>query len=55
MPSLESALLFTALLTTFPFSIAQMEVALDQEDIEAFSLWMCLACLIASVPFIVWP
>lgn len=54
MPSLESALLFTLLFTTFPFSIAQMEVALDQEDIEAFSLWMCLACLIANVPFVVW-
>lgn len=54
MPSLESALIFTLLITTFPFSMAQMEVALDQEDMEAFYLWMCLACLVAGVPFIVW-
>ena len=54
MPSLESALLFTVLITTLPFSMAQMEVALNQEDMEGFCLWMCLACLVAGAPFIVW-
>ena len=51
MPSLEYAFVFTLLLVSFPFSMTQMEVALDQEDIEAFCLWLCLACLFSGLPF----
>lgn len=55
MPSLESALFFTLPIATFLFSIAQMEVAQDPEDPEAFYLWMYLTYLAANVPFTIWP
>ena len=53
MPSLETALIFTLLIIILPFSVVQMQVALVQEDGEAFYLWICLGCLVAAFGFVV--
>ena len=53
MPSIETALFFTLVITTFPFSMVQMQLAFAQEDREAFYLWMCLGCLVAAFGFVV--
>jgi hypothetical protein len=50
----EYAFVFALVLTVLPFSIVQMEVALNQEgDVEAFCLWVCIAGLMAGLPFMV--
>lgn len=53
MPSLETALIFTLLIIIVPFSVVQMQVALTQEDREAFYLWMCLGCLVTAFGFVI--
>ncbi len=51
MSASESAVLLVLLLLLFPFSILQMASALDQEDLEGFYIWTCVACFIAGLPF----
>lgn len=40
--------------TVLPFSIAQIEIALNQDgDLERFCLWVCIASVVAGLPFMV--
>jgi hypothetical protein len=41
------------ILIVFPFSINQMRVALDREDIESFSIWVFIAAFVAGLPFMI--
>ena len=50
MTGIEYGLVIVLLLAVFPFSMAQMGVALDQEDIESFFAWTCIASSIAGLP-----
>ncbi|GET40795.1 hypothetical protein [Microseira wollei] len=51
MSASESAVVLLLLLLLFPFSIRQMGSALDQEDIEGFYIWTCVASFLAGLPF----
>lgn len=51
MSASESAVLLLLLLLLFPFSIVQMGSALDQEDLEGFYIWTCVASFLAGLPF----
>ncbi|HAX79419.1 MAG TPA: hypothetical protein DCY88_27230 [Cyanobacteria bacterium UBA11372] len=51
MSASESAVFLMLLLLLFPFSIVQMKSALDQEDLEGFYIWTCVASFIAGLPF----
>ncbi|GAB4195890.1 MAG: hypothetical protein Fur006_42810 [Coleofasciculaceae cyanobacterium] len=42
---------YALLLTAFPFSIFFISVAIGQADILSFYFWVCIACLVASLPF----
>ena len=42
---------FLILTVIFPFSMIQMGAALDEEDLEGFCLWTCVASFIAGLPF----
>ena len=42
---------YALLLTAFPFSIFFISVAIGQADILSFYFWICIACLVASLPF----
>jgi hypothetical protein len=53
MSGLEYTVLLLLLLVLFPFSLIQMRVSLDQEDMEGFCIWTCLASFIAGLPFMV--
>jgi hypothetical protein len=54
MSFVEYAFVFALVLTVLPFAMVQMEVSLNQdEDVEAFCLWVCLAGLMAGLPFMV--
>ncbi|MCA1992446.1 MAG: hypothetical protein LDL41_10480 [Coleofasciculus sp. S288] len=53
MLSLEIAFVLILLLMVFPFTMVQMRAAIDQEDIEVFYIWMCVASAIAGLPFMV--
>lgn len=53
MTRLESASVLMLLLVVFPFAIFQMGAALEQEDIEVFYIWTCVASLIAGLPFMI--
>lgn len=37
----------------YPFAMLQIGSALDQEDLEGFCLWTCLASIICGLPLIV--
>jgi hypothetical protein len=50
MLSLDYLLVLSLSLITFPFSMSQLEAALEQEDLEAFCLWLCLAGFGAGLP-----
>ncbi|WP_445636356.1 hypothetical protein NSTC745_01245 [Nostoc sp. DSM 114161] len=45
---------FVALLTALLSSMKQMSVALDELDIERFTLWTGIASVIAGIPAILW-
>lgn len=53
MTRLESASVLMLLLVVFPFAIFQMGAALEQEDIEVFYIWTCVASFIAGLPFMI--
>lgn len=53
MTVLQYALIVCLLLIGFPFSINQMRVALDREDIESFSIWVFVASMVAGLPFMI--
>ncbi|MDX2099374.1 MAG: hypothetical protein SFW36_16470 [Leptolyngbyaceae cyanobacterium bins.59] len=50
MVSFEYALMSVLVVTAFPFSMVQMGVSLDEADLEGFSLWVCIASLLAGIP-----
>lgn len=50
MMGLEYAFVLVLLLAVFPFSMTQMGVALDEEDMEGFFVWTCIASSIAGLP-----
>lgn len=50
MLALEYIVIAALLLVIFPFSRVQIGTALEQEDIEAFCVWTCLASAIAGLP-----
>lgn len=52
MPGIEYAFVIVLLLAVFPFAMAQMGAALDEEDIESFFAWTCVASSIAGLPFV---
>ncbi|BAY75456.1 hypothetical protein NIES25_19010 [Nostoc linckia NIES-25] len=45
---------FLVLLTALLSAIKQMSVALDELDIERFTLWTGIASVIAGIPAILW-
>lgn len=53
MTAIQYALVSCLLLIVFPFSLNQMRVALDREDIESFSLWVFIASIIAGLPLMI--
>lgn len=53
MLTLDYLLVLTLSLATFPFSMSQIKAALEQEDLEAFCLWLCLAGFGAGLPLFV--
>lgn len=50
MLALEYIVMAPLLLILFPLSMIQMGTALEQEDIEAFCVWIGLASTIAGLP-----
>lgn len=53
MSLLEYALIIASLWIVFPFSIIQMKVALNREDINSFSMWVFITCFVAGLPFMI--
>jgi hypothetical protein len=53
MPSLDYLLVLALSLVTFSFSTSQIKAALEQEDLEAVCLWLCLAGFGAGLPLFV--
>ncbi|GAB4368201.1 MAG: hypothetical protein Kow00121_07140 [Elainellaceae cyanobacterium] len=52
MTGLESLCIFALVLIAFPFSLVQLEIALNQNyDMEAFTLWTFIAGMMAGIPF----
>ncbi|MEA5622493.1 hypothetical protein [Nostoc sp. UHCC 0251] len=45
---------FVLLLTALVLAIKEMSVALDEVDIERFTLWTGIASVIAGLPMILW-
>ncbi|MFN6484803.1 MULTISPECIES: hypothetical protein [unclassified Nostoc] len=45
---------FVLLLVMLLLAIKQMSVALDEVDIERFTLWTGIASVIAGLPIILW-
>jgi hypothetical protein len=45
---------FVVLLTALLLAIKQMSLALDELDIERFTLWTGIASVIAGIPTILW-
>lgn len=45
---------FVLLLGALLKTIIQMSVALDEFDIERFSIWTSIASVIASIPMFLW-
>mgnify|MGYP005840093223 CR=1 FL=1 len=43
---------FTLVLTAFTFSMFLISVAIGQADIQGFYIWVCMACLVVSLPFL---
>ena len=41
---------FVLLLVALVEAITQMSVALDEADVERFSIWTSIACVIAGIP-----
>ena len=52
--NLEYFAFFVLLLIALLLAIKQMSVALDEIDIERFTLWTGIASVIASLPTILW-
>ncbi len=45
---------FVLLLAALLLAIKQMSVALDEVDIERFTLWTSIASVIAGLPIMLW-
>ncbi len=52
--NLEYFAFFVLLLIALLLAIKQMSVALDEIDIERFTLWTGIASVIAGLPIILW-
>ncbi|MEH2181468.1 hypothetical protein [Nostoc sp.] len=52
--NLEYLAFFVLLLTALLLAIKQMSVALDELDVERFTLWTGIASVIAGIPIILW-
>lgn len=52
--NLEYLAFFVLLLAALLLAIKQMSVALDEVDIERFTLWTGVASIIAGLPIILW-
>ncbi|MEH2247855.1 hypothetical protein [Nostoc sp.] len=52
--NLEYLTFFVLLLAALLLAIKQMSVALDEVDIERFTLWTGVASVIAGLPIILW-
>ncbi|MBN3895094.1 MAG: hypothetical protein V7L14_04455 [Nostoc sp.] len=52
--NLEYFTFFVLLLAALLLAIRQMSVALDEVDIERFTLWTGIASVIAGLPIILW-
>jgi hypothetical protein len=54
MYRLENLCMFALVFTVLPFSLVQLEISLNQDhDIEAFTLWVFIAGILAGIPFMV--
>lgn len=53
MSLLEYALIIASLWIVFAFSIIQIKVTLNQEDINSFSVWVFITSFVASLPFMI--
>lgn len=54
MSGLEYFCLIGLVLVAFPFSLVQLEIALNQNyDVEAFTIWTFIAGMMAGIPFMV--
>ncbi|MDZ8259994.1 hypothetical protein [Nostoc sp. ChiQUE01b] len=51
---LEYLTFFVLLLTALVLAIKEMSVALDEVDIERFTLWTGVASVIAGLPIMLW-
>lgn len=54
MINLGYAALFVLLLFALLGAITQMSVALDEADVERFSIWTSIASVIAGLPIFLW-
>ncbi|WP_193198679.1 hypothetical protein [Nostoc sp. MG11] len=45
---------FVLLLAALLLAIKQMSIALDEVDIEGFTLWTSIASVIAGLPIMLW-
>ncbi|MCC5666718.1 hypothetical protein LC653_23210 [Nostoc sp. CHAB 5784] len=52
--NLEYFAFFILLLAALLLAIRQMSIALDEVDIERFTLWTGIASVIAGLPIILW-
>jgi hypothetical protein len=52
--NLEYLAFFVLILAALLLAIKQMSVALDEVDIERFTLWTGVASVIAGLPIILW-
>jgi hypothetical protein len=52
--NLEYFAFFILLLAVLLLAIRQMSIALDEVDIERFTLWTGIASVIAGLPMILW-
>lgn len=46
--------LFVVILAALISAIRQMSIALDEVDIEGFTLWTSIASVIAGLPMMLW-
>ncbi len=54
MINLGYAAFFVLLLAALLLAIKQMSIALDEVDIEGFTLWTSIASVIAGLPIMLW-
>lgn len=54
MINLGYAAFFVLLLAALLLAIKQMSIALDEVDLEGFTLWTSIASVIAGLPIMLW-